>query len=189
MSDTHDLDPGDDQADDEVELGIQAFQHVALAVDRLGTALATAEQRHRAQVINQDQANVKALQAADMAFTASQNALQAAKVEIRSSLLWTGLTALGVVLAGCTAAFYLGQSSGWDQGQAAGYASSRNETAAAAWANTPNGQRALALDRLGSLNKLVACSEAGWRIEKRKEGRACFVDKAPDGSLNGWLIP
>ena len=189
MSDTEDLDEGDDQGGDEVELGIQAFQHVAMAVDRLGNALATAEQRHRTNAASQDQAASKALQAADMALTASQNALQAAKVEIRSSLLWSGLAASSALLVACAGMFYLGQASGWDQGEAAGYASSRNEAAAAAWANTPNGQRALALDRLGSLNKLAACFEAGWRIEKRKEGRACFVDKAPDGSLNGWLIP
>ena len=185
MSTTEDL----DQGDDEVELGIQAFQHVALAVDRFGTTLATTEQRHAAIAASQNQAASKVLQAADMALTASQNALQAAKTEIRSSLLWTGLTGLGVVLAGCTGAFYLGQSSGWDQGQATGYASSRNEAAAAAWANTPNGQRALALDRLGSLNKLATCSEAGWAVQKVKDGRACFVAKAPDGQSFGWLIP
>lgn len=106
-------------------------------------------------------------------------------------LLWTGLAALSVLLVASLLAFYAGQSSGWHEGHAAGYASAISNNADASWASTPNGQRAFALDRLGSLNKLVACSEAGWKVEKRREGRICFPfhEKEPDGPLNGWLIP
>jgi hypothetical protein len=170
-------------------LGIEAFERMTQAVDRFGITLQATEQRHKTHADAQTKAATETLQAARAALGASQNALEASQAQIRSSLLWTGLAALSVLLLASVLAFYAGQSSGWDQGHAAGYASARDETAAASWANTPNGQRALALDRLGSLNKLVACSEAGWKIEKRKESRVCFAEKAPDGTLTGWLIP
>jgi hypothetical protein len=171
------------------DLGIQAFQNMTQAVDRFGTTLRTSEEGYRTHTAAQKQAAAQALQAAQTALAASQNALQASKTEIRSSLLWTGFGALGVLLAASGLAFYLGQSSGWDQGHAAGYVSARDETAAASWANTPNGQRALALDRLGSLSLVVACSEPGWRIEKQKNGRVCFAGGTPDGKISGWFIP
>ena len=174
-------------ADD--ELGIQAFRNLTEAVDRFGTTLTTAEAAHKTHDAAQKQAAATALKAAQTALEASQAALQASRTQIRSSLLWAGLGALGVLLVASGLAFYLGHSSGWDQGQAAGYASARDETAAASWANTPNGQRALALDRLGSLNLVVSCSRPGWTIEERKGSRVCFVKNAPDGTLNGWFIP
>lgn len=183
MSDTDD--------DDDDLLGVEAFQDMTQAVNRLGATLQATELRQKAHTDAQAKAATEILYAARQAAGASQNALQASQTEIRSSLLWTGAAALSVLLLASVVAFYAGQSSGWDQGHAVGYASARNETDAASWANTPNGQRAYALDRLGSLNKLVACSETGWKIEKRKEGRGCFPfhEKEPDGPLNGWLIP
>jgi hypothetical protein len=170
-------------------LGIQAFQNMTQAVDRFGSTLRASEEGYRTHTAAQKQATAQALQAAQTALAASQNALQASKTEIRSSLLWTGLAALGVLLAASGGAFYLGEASGWDQGHAAGYATAHNEAEAASWANTPNGQRALALDRLGSLNLIVACSEPGWRIEKQKAGRVCFAGSTPDGKISGWFIP
>ncbi len=99
------------------------------------------------------------------------------------------MAALSVLLLASVLAFYAGQSSGWQEGHAAGYASAISNNADASWANTPNGQRALALDRQGSLDKLVNCTQPGWRITTQKGDRVCFVDKAPDGKLYGWSIP
>lgn len=174
-------------ADD--ELGIQAFRNLTAAVDRFGTTLTTAEESHKTHDDAQKQAAATALKAAETALEASQAALQASRTQIRSSLLWTGFGALGVLLVASGLAFYLGHSSGWDQGQAAGYASARDEIAATSWANTPSGQRALALDRLGSLNLVVSCSEPGWRIENQKDRRVCFAGSTPDGKISGWFIP
>lgn len=172
-------------------LGIEAFERMTQAVDRFGITLQATEQRQKTHAEVQTKAATETLQAARAALGASQNALQASQAQIRSSLLWTGLAALSVLLVASLLAFYAGQSSGWHEGHAAGYASAISNNADASWASTPNGQRAFALDRLGSLNKLVACSEAGWKVEKRKEGRICFPfhEKEPDGPLNGWLIP
>ena len=181
MSNT--TDPDDDL------LGLEAFQDLSRAVNRLDATLQSTEQRHQTHAQAQTRAATEALQAARTALGASQNALQASQVQIRSSLLWTGLAALSVLLLASVLAFYAGQSSGWDQGHAAGYASAISSNADASWANTPNGQRALALDRLGSLSLVVACSQPGWRVSVQKGDRVCFVDKAPDGKLYGWIIP
>jgi hypothetical protein len=170
-------------------LGIEAFEHMTRAVDRFGATLQATEQRHKTHAGAQSQAATQALQAAQTALAASQNALQASRTQIRSQLLWTGLGALCIVLVAFAGGFRIGQSSGWDQGHAAGDASARQSNADASWANTPSGQRALALDRAGSLGKLVECSQPGWRVAVQKGERVCFVDKAPDGKLYGWTIP
>ena len=170
-------------------LGIQAFQHMTQAVDRFGATLQITEQRQKTHADAQTRAATETLQAARAALGASQNALQASQAQIRSSLLWTGLAALCLLLVAFAGGFRVGQSSGWDQGHAAGDASARQSNADASWANTPSGQRALALDRAGSLGRLVECSQPGWRVTMQKGDRVCFVDKAPDGKLYGWTIP
>lgn len=120
---------------------------------------------------------------------ASQKALQASKTEIRSSLLWTGLTALLIVLAGCGGGYYLGHQAGWEQGHADGYQTARNEQAAASWANTPAGQRAYGLDRRGSLDLLALCQGNGWTTERQKGGTVCFPNVDAKGNITGWYLP
>ena len=175
--------------DDEAELGIQAFHDMAQAVNRLGTTLQATELRQKAHAEAQAKSATEILQAARGVLGASENALEASQARAGINLLWTGLGALGIVLVAFMAGQHFGQSSGWEEGHAAGYASAISNNADASWANTPNGQRALALDRQGSLAKLVECSQPGWRITPQKGDRVCFVDKAPDGKLYGWVIP
>lgn len=184
MSATH-----DDDEDDTDELGLQAFHDMTQAVNRLGTTLQATEQRNQVHAAAHAKAATEALHAARQALGASQNALHASQTEIRTSLLWTGLAALSVLLLASVVAFYAGQSSGWQEGHAAGYANAISGNAAASWANTPSGQRALGLDRLGSLSKISECSQPGWRVTVQKSERICFVDKAPDGKLYGWIVP
>lgn len=180
MSDT---DPDDDL------LAVEAFRDLARAADRLGTTLQATELRQKTHAEAQTKAATEALQAARAALGASETALEAAKARAGINLLWTGLGALGVVLVAFLAGQHFGQSAGWDEGHATGYASAISNNADASWANTPNGQRALALDRQGSLAKLVECSQPGWRVSVQKGDRVCFVDKASDGKLYGWTIP
>ena len=120
---------------------------------------------------------------------ASQKALQASQTEIRSNLLWTGLTGLLIALAGCGAGYYLGHQSGWEQGQAEGYQKARNQEAAASWANTPAGQRAYGLDRRGSLDLLTMCRGNGWTTERQKGGTVCFPNADAKGNVTGWYLP
>jgi multidrug efflux pump subunit AcrA (membrane-fusion protein) len=185
----------DEEADPDADLGIQAFQDMGRAMDRLGDTLKAVDRRQQVRLADEGQeasrarsAAFQAEQAAHMAQEAAQTALQAAKTELRSSLLWTGFGGLGGALLAFLVGFYVGNHGGWNEGQAAGYASARDETAAAAWANTPNGRRALALDQLGSLDMLASCSGASWTVERQDGHRVCFPP-ANQGRMAGWFIP
>jgi hypothetical protein len=120
---------------------------------------------------------------------ASQKALQASKTEIRSSLLWTGLTAFLIVLVAFGGGYFVGQRSGWDTGHAEGYQKARNQEAAASWANTPAGHRAYGLDRQGSLDLLTMCRGNGWTTERQKGGTVCFPYADAKGNVTGWYLP
>jgi hypothetical protein len=66
----------------------------------------------------------------------------------------------GVLLAGTFAvvAGVLGYNSGKDAGNDFGYAQARDEIAAAAWANTPNGKLAFRLEKSGELEHILRCN-------------------------------
>lgn len=81
---------------------------------------------------------------------------------------------------------------GWvcfDAGREAGYGAAikvaRNETAAAAWANTPEGQLAYRLALAGSLQQVARCSAPGWKIRNG----ACLPQVDAEGTLHGWVLP
>ena len=81
---------------------------------------------------------------------------------------------------------------GWvcfDAGREAGYGAAikvaRNETAAAAWANTPEGQLAYRLALAGSLQQVARCSAPGWKIRNG----ACLPQVDAEGTLHGWVMP
>lgn len=67
-------------------LGIQAFQDMTRAVDRFGATLQATEQRQKTHAEAQTKAATETLQAAKAALGASENALEASKAQIRSSL-------------------------------------------------------------------------------------------------------
>ena len=66
-------------------------------------------------------------------------------------------------------------------GRAAGLELARDEQAAAAWANTPEGRFAHRLAQGGDLEALVRCSAPGWHLENE----VCFPRPGADG-LHGW---
>lgn len=70
-------------------------------------------------------------------------------------------------------------------GQATGYEQAKDEKAAAAWANTPQGKRAYTFAQTSGLDKVVACDQPGWTNEKG----VCFVKPAQDGKIYGWRLP
>lgn len=78
-----------------------------------------------------------------------------------------------------------GSSAGNAAGRAAGYAEARDEKAAAAWANTPEGREAYRLAQAGSIGPLIRCNYPGWRIEKG----FCYVRPTADGNVYGWRLP
>lgn len=173
----------------ELDDGLAAF-------DQLGREMA--ETNRLLRVVRSDQAtrnqqehilSAEMQTALKQATGASQEALQAAKTEIRSSLLWTGLTAFLIVLVAFSGGYFFGQRSGWDIGQAEGYQKARNQEAAASWANTPAGQRAYGLDRQGSLDLLTMCRGNGWTTERQKGGTVCFPYADAKGNVTGWYLP
>ena len=120
---------------------------------------------------------------------ASQKALQAAKTEIRSSLLWTGLMAFLIVLVAFGGGYFFGQQAGTEKGQAEGYQAARDEKAAASWANTPAGQRAYGLDQLGNLDLVTQCRGQGWRIVRQHGQDYCYPYLDAQQMVHGWAIP
>ena len=70
-----------------------------------------------------------------------------------------------------------GDASGYDRGLAA----TRDEKAAAAWANTPEGQLAYGFAKAGSLRELATCGGRGW---VKREG-VCY----PSSKTQGWRLP
>jgi hypothetical protein len=94
---------------------------------------------------------------------------------------------VGVLLAGTflVIAGVAGYNSGKDAGNAFGYAQARDEIAASAWANTPDGKMAYRLAKAGSLEYLVNCNRPGWQ----KENGVCYVFPLKDGKTYGWILP
>lgn len=80
-------------------------------------------------------------------------------------------------------AFGTGRRSGFDAGRAEGYSAAREEKAAAAWANTPDGQLAYALAKAGSIRELALCSGRGWK----REGGYC-VPRPEKSGIFGWRL-
>ena len=102
---------------------------------------------------------------------------------------WQWLTA-GVVIALLAFAAvtvwvnHVSESAGYSAGRLQGYASAREENAAASWANTPEGQLALGLARAGSIRLLATCSGGGWTTQNN----ICYP-KADRSGLQGWRLP
>lgn len=80
-------------------------------------------------------------------------------------------------------AFGAGRRSGFDEGKLRGYSTAYDEKAAAAWANTPEGQLAFALAKAGSIRELALCSGRGWK----REGSYC-APRPEKNVVFGWRI-
>lgn len=173
----------------ELDDGLAAFDQLGREMAETNRLLRAvrSDQAARNQQEHTLSAEMKA--ALKQATGASQKALQASQTEIRSSLLWTGLTAFLIVLVAFGGGYFFGQRAGWDTGHADGYQKARNQEAAASWANTPAGQRAYGLDRRGDLDMLTRCRGEGWTTEHRNGGTVCFPNADAKGNVTGWYLP
>ena len=93
------------------------------------------------------------------------------------------ITALALGLLGVLS-YRAGDKTGYTTGAATGYAQARHEQAAAAWANTPEGQVAYAFAKAGGIRDLAACSDRGHT----RKGDTCFA-KSENGSVWSWRLP
>jgi len=129
---------------------------------------------------------------ADLSKAVAEVAHQVATDTARKDMWqWAGMAfALAVLLVALVSymlgvQFDKGVDAGKVEGAATGYQQAKDEKAAAAWANTPEGQMAYKLARAGSLEKLANCGLPGWFIS---DG-ACYVKPAAaDGSIYGWAL-
>jgi hypothetical protein len=76
-------------------------------------------------------------------------------------------------------------TAGFNSGYGSGYSEAKNEKAAAAWANTPEGKIAYRMAKKGDIGRLARCERPGWSIENG----VCYVKPADDGSTYGWWVP
>ena len=75
--------------------------------------------------------------------------------------------------------------SGYKAGYGTGYNEAKDEKAAAAWANTPEGKMAYRFAQSGELQRLAKCSGKGWKVEKG----ACYPYSVPKEGTYGWTMP
>jgi hypothetical protein len=106
-----------------------------------------------------------------------------AQVATRQMFQWA---IAAIIIAGLALGltFWYGHSTGIESGKAIGYADAKDEKAAAAWANTPQGQQAYWLAKVGSIDTLAKCSGKGWKIENG----LCYPFPAGDQKVYPWKI-
>ncbi len=178
-----------DGADSFEAEGIQAFTDMTATMKRLGGRLDGFEKGLASKVSSAEQAAAKAESAAQKASQVVKHAEATARASARHLIAWAILVSLAGVLVIGGAAYWLGHDSGRESGLADGYATARDEQAAASWANTPSGRLAFALDRAGSLSMLAQCSNQGWKAETISNRRVCIVRPIQDGIVYGWTLP
>jgi len=99
--------------------------------------------------------------------------------------------------AGCIAVAFLcfglfgwymhssGHDGGYNSGYGVGYSEAKDEKAAAAWANTPEGKLAYRFAESGALQRLAKCQGKGWKIEKG----VCYPYANGKEGTYGWTLP
>lgn len=143
--------------------------------------------------------NVKAAAEAELKAAAARTRAELAKSVTQTALeiagrvastnrskwaLWGFALAAAICVGMGSAMFRQGVNAGSSAGQLDGYTKARDEKAAAAWANTPEGQLGYELAKAGTLRALATCS---GKIFARR-GDACFLKVGRD-SVFAWNIP
>lgn len=78
-----------------------------------------------------------------------------------------------------------GYNGGYNSGYGVGYSEAKDEKAAAAWANTPEGKLAYRFAQSGELQRLAKCQGKGWEA---KNG-VCLPFMHTDQKTYGWGLP
>lgn len=77
---------------------------------------------------------------------------------------------------------------GYSSGKGAGYAEAKDEKAAAAWANTPEGKGAYRLAQVGSMGVLIHCNYPGWKAENGICHPYSVMRKDGSSIIHGWRL-
>jgi hypothetical protein len=175
--------------DRELDDGLAAFDRLGREMAETNRLLRDLQTSQKAREARESSLSADFQAALKQATGASQKALQAAQTEIRSSLLWTGLTGFLIVLTAFGGGYFFGHRAGSEKGRAEGYQTAHDEQARASWANTPAGQRAYALDLLGNLDLVAQCRGPGWKIERQHGQDYCYPYLDAQQMVHGWAIP
>jgi len=178
-----------DDAEGYEEKGIEAFNRMADAMQGLQSRLDALDQGLGSRVVRAEQAATKAETAAANARQAAEHLEATSRQEARSAASWAVLGAVAGILAAGGAGYWLGHASGQENGLAEGYRAALDQNAAASWANTPNGQLALAFDRAGDLDLVARCGAQGWKQITQNGRRVCYPNPLPDKTVYGWKLP
>jgi hypothetical protein len=139
-------------------------------------ARATAEAQAKAAQAKVEHAATKAIE---------RVAIDSAKKVAATQLLKWICGAIVLICAGLVVMFVCGARSGRAEGADAARARCEQDTAAAAWMRSPEGQVAYELAKAGNLRNLANCDLSGW--EATRDG-TCVV-RPHKGKTFGWRIP
>lgn len=125
---------------------------------------------------------------ADLAAAVAEAAHQVARdVAIKEKVQWIALSAVTVAICFFAVFWmtdYRSYNAGYNSGYGVGYRESKDEKAAAAWANTPEGKLAYRFAQAGALQRLAHCQGNGWQT---KQGY-CYPYPL-DNKVHGWRLP
>ena len=180
------------QNNDALWLVLMALQHYQTQYEKIPQAI---EKTASQTLQNVKEAAKQSIQATaeqtkhELAQAVSKAAQQVAKDTAGTQKLkW--LAGCAVILAAILGVGYYfvsekAYTAGFNSGYGRGYNESKDEKAAAAWANTPQGKMAYKFAQSSDISKIATCDKPGWYV---KNG-VCFVKTAPDGNVYGWKLP
>ncbi|MGZ5030862.1 MAG: DUF6753 family protein [Methylobacter sp.] len=126
---------------------------------------------------------------ADLAKAIATTARDVASQTSRKQMFqWAAICFVSVCLSVGGLGWYIhnqAYKAGFSSGYGSAYAEAKDEKAAAAWANTPQGKLAYKLAQTSTFSNLVYCNNPGWRIENN----ACYPHQEKNNSPYGWWLP
>jgi hypothetical protein len=184
------VDDGEEYEGDYEEEGVEAFNHMAAAMQGLQSRMDAFDAALGGKVAQAGQVAARAETAAERAQGAAERAEATARQEARQAASWAVLGAVAGILVAGGAGYRFGHAGGQENGWANGYRTAMDEKAAASWANTPAGQVAFAMERAGSLDQLARCNGRGWTLTVQAGRKVCLPSVAGGkGAADGWNVP
>ena len=181
---------GYDDAEGYEEEGVEAFNHMADAMQGLQSRLEAFDAALGGKLAQAGQVAARAETAAQGAQRAAERAEATARQEARQAASWAVLGAVAGILVAGGVGYRFGHASGREGGQVEGYRAAAVENAAASWANTPAGQLAFAMQQAGSLDQLAHCTGRGWTLAMQAGRKVCTPGVAGSkGAADGWNVP
>jgi hypothetical protein len=178
------------KSNDALWLVLMALQHYQHQYERMPNAIAEASSDILAKFreASASTAREAAEEAnADLAKAISTTAQQVANDTARKQKTRWIAIAVAVITITFTGGWWYAFNTGMAAGRWYGYEEAKNETAAASWANTPEGKLAykLATAGEGNIDVLAKCNRPGWI----KRDGFCYVQISEDGKIYGWRLP